>query len=146
MVLRRPVKYNPDKRDFVLTENNLKNMLSTLPSGKSLPSKMDLGANDLFETQSDLSKTESQISYGNRVSQFGFTDMFGQTKKTQAPIQTVSQPSKQKEMFYEEETKQDTRPKQSAGAGSKANQNSLASKQGSSLLSGVDDDFSQFNV
>lgn len=25
MVLRRPVKYNPDKRDFVLTENALSN-------------------------------------------------------------------------------------------------------------------------
>lgn len=27
-----------------------------------------------------MSKTESQISYGNRISQFGFTDMFGQSK------------------------------------------------------------------
>ena len=34
-------------------------------------------ADDIFETTSDVSKTESQISYGNRVSQFGFTDMFG---------------------------------------------------------------------
>ena len=36
-------------------------------------------ADDIFETTSDVSRTESQISYGNRVSQFGFTDMFGQT-------------------------------------------------------------------
>ena len=35
-------------------------------------------SSDLFETASDYSRTESQISYGNRVSQFGFTDMFGQ--------------------------------------------------------------------
>jgi regulator of nonsense transcripts 1 len=73
MVLRRPVKYNPDKRDFILTENNLSNMLNQLP--KKAGPKID--PNEMFETASDLSKTESQISYGNRVSQFGFTDMFG---------------------------------------------------------------------
>lgn len=38
-------------------------------------------ADDIFETNSDISRTESQISYGNRVSQFGFTDMFGQTRR-----------------------------------------------------------------
>ena len=43
MVLRRPVKYNPDKRDFVLTEGSL----------SQLPSKPGLGKfdnQDLFET------------------------------------------------------------------------------------------------
>lgn len=30
-----------------------------------------------------MSKTESQISYGNRISQFGFTDMFGLGKAQQ---------------------------------------------------------------
>jgi hypothetical protein len=41
-----------------------------------------------FDTRSELSKTESQISYGNRISQFGFTDMFGLGKtSTQAPVQ-----------------------------------------------------------
>jgi len=34
-------------------------------------------ADDIFETNSQSSRTDSQISYGNRVSQFGFTDMFG---------------------------------------------------------------------
>ena len=33
-----------------------------------------------FDARSELSKTESQISYGNRISQFGFTDMFGLSK------------------------------------------------------------------
>jgi hypothetical protein len=53
----------------VLTEQALSNF------DKDKPRKQD---NDVFETSSDISKTESQISYGNRVSQFGFTDMFGQ--------------------------------------------------------------------
>lgn len=39
MVLRRPVKYNPDKRDFVLTES----ALSNFDKGKK-PKE------DLFET------------------------------------------------------------------------------------------------
>ena len=69
IVLRRPVKFNPDKREFVLTEQALSNF------DKDKPRKQD---SDVFETSSDISKTESQISYGNRVSQFGFTDMFGQ--------------------------------------------------------------------
>ena len=30
-----------------------------------------------FDIASEISKTESQISYGNRCSKFGFTDMFG---------------------------------------------------------------------
>ena len=38
-------------------------------------------ADDIFETGSDISKTDSQYSYGNRISQFGFTDMFGQTRR-----------------------------------------------------------------
>jgi hypothetical protein len=64
MVLRRPVKYNPDKRDFVLTESNLNSLSQTNPQKKAMP----LNEDDLFETSSDLSKTESSISYGNRVS------------------------------------------------------------------------------
>ena len=70
MVLRRPVKYNPDKRDFVLTESALSNFEKAQKSTKNIK-------DDLFETQSEVSRTESNISYGNRVSQFGFTDMFG---------------------------------------------------------------------
>ncbi len=70
MVLRRPVKYNPDKRDFVLTESALSNFEKAQKSNKNIK-------DDLFETQSEVSRTESNISYGNRVSQFGFTDMFG---------------------------------------------------------------------
>lgn len=36
-----------------------------------------------FDAQSDISKSESQmsyLSYGNRYSKFGFTDMFGLSK------------------------------------------------------------------
>jgi hypothetical protein len=73
IVLRRPVKYNPDKRDFVLTESALNNFDKSQKTVKQADKN-----DDLFETASDFSKTESQISYGNRVSQFGFTDMFGQ--------------------------------------------------------------------
>jgi len=86
MVLRRPVKYNPDKRDFVLTESVLSNFEKSQKSqvqGLQSQTSAPLTRNDdIFETQSDYSRTESQISYGNRVSQFGFTDMFGQTKQT----------------------------------------------------------------
>jgi len=57
IVLRRAVKYNPDKRDFVLTEN----ALQQLENGKS-------GKRDEFDTRSEVSKTESQLSYGNRIS------------------------------------------------------------------------------
>jgi hypothetical protein len=71
MVLRRPVKYNPDKRDFVLTESTLSTFEKSQKQQKTIK-------DDLYETQSDLSRSESNISYGNRVSQFGFTDMFGQ--------------------------------------------------------------------
>ena len=70
MVLRRPVKYNPDKRDFVLTESALSNFEKAQKSNKNIK-------DDLFETQSEVSRTESNFSFGNRVSQFGFTDMFG---------------------------------------------------------------------
>ena len=31
MVLRRPIKYNPDKRDFVLTESALQNLNASKP-------------------------------------------------------------------------------------------------------------------
>ena len=70
MFLRRPVKYNPDKRDFVLTESALSNFEKAQKSNKNIK-------DDLFETQSEVSRTESNFSFGNRVSQFGFTDMFG---------------------------------------------------------------------
>ena len=71
IVLRRPVKYNPDKRDFILTES----ALSTF-------NKQQKGKKDAvdFDMASDISKSESQISYGNRYSKFGFTDMFGLSK------------------------------------------------------------------
>jgi hypothetical protein len=71
IVLRRPIKYNPDKRDFVLTESALTNF--NLKRGQT-KEVVD------FDLASDISKTESQISYGNRFSKFGFTDMFGLSK------------------------------------------------------------------
>ena len=75
MMLRRPVKYNPDKKDFVLTASNLNQLeKQTQQPAKGAPLST---ADDIFETSSDISRTESQLSYGNRVSQFGFTDMFG---------------------------------------------------------------------
>jgi hypothetical protein len=43
MVLRRPVKYNPDKRDFVLTESALSNFEKAQTSTKNIK-------DDLFET------------------------------------------------------------------------------------------------
>lgn len=76
MVLRRPVKYNPDKRDFVLTESALQTFNQQQKPGKQEKS-ID------FDLQSDLSRTESAISYGNRCSKFGFTDMFGLGKGKQ---------------------------------------------------------------
>jgi regulator of nonsense transcripts 1 len=71
IVLRRPVKYNPDKRDFILTESALTNFNK---QQKTIKNTVD------FDLASDISKTESQISYGNRYSKFGFTDMFGLSK------------------------------------------------------------------
>ena len=71
IVLRRPVKYNPDKRDFVLTESALNNFNK---QHKAIKDTVD------FDLASDISKSESQISYGNRCSKFGFTDMFGLSK------------------------------------------------------------------
>ena len=93
-MLRRPVKYNPDKRDFVLTSGNLSLLdkpqsIEARLGGNTNPNNPGLvqdnlsSADDIFETTSDISRTESQISYGNRVSKFGFTDMFGQSKRTQ---------------------------------------------------------------
>jgi len=38
-------------------------------------------ADDIFETNSEMSRSDSQYSYGNRISQFGFTDMFGQQRR-----------------------------------------------------------------
>ena len=64
IVLRRPVKYNPDKRDFVLTESALK-MLNKHGNDEAT----DTGNLVDFDLQSDISKTESQVShlsYGNR--------------------------------------------------------------------------------
>lgn len=76
MVLRKPVKYNPDKRDFVLTESTLGQFDKTIKNRR---------ADDLFETQSELSKTESEFS---RQSHNAFGDKFGQ--------QTVFKPKKRK--------------------------------------------------
>ena len=70
-MLRRPVKYNPDKRDFMLTESALNIFNKQSKTGKETVD---------FDITSDISKTESQISYGNRYSKFGFTDMFGLSK------------------------------------------------------------------
>jgi len=71
IVLRRPVKYNPDKRDFILTESALSSFNKQKPQHQATVD---------FDIASDISKTESQISYGNRASKFGFTDMFGLSK------------------------------------------------------------------
>lgn len=45
MVLRRPVKYNPDKRDFVLTES----ALSSFDKATTAQSKHAVHTDDLFE-------------------------------------------------------------------------------------------------
>ena len=37
-------------------------------------------AKDELEMESSLCKTESEMTYGNRVSQYGFNDMIGQQK------------------------------------------------------------------
>ena len=48
MVLRKPVKYNPDKRDFVLTEGALASLdKSSKPKVQS------------FDTQSEVSSADS---------------------------------------------------------------------------------------
>lgn len=52
IVLRRPVKFNPDKREFVLTEQALSNFDKEKPQTRKLDS-------DVFETASDISKSES---------------------------------------------------------------------------------------
>uniref|UniRef100_A0A7S3IK35 DNA2/NAM7 helicase-like C-terminal domain-containing protein n=1 Tax=Strombidium inclinatum TaxID=197538 RepID=A0A7S3IK35_9SPIT len=71
IVLKKPIKYNPDKRDFVLTES----ALSNLPDGsKSKAANFDDLASEISDSQA------SQMSYGNRCSKFGFTDMFGLKK------------------------------------------------------------------
>jgi len=49
---------------------------------------------------SDISKTESQISYGNRCSKFGFTDMFG-LKKTGGGPSRASATGKKKSLEEE---------------------------------------------
>lgn len=69
IVLRRPVKYNPDKRDFVLTETALSNFEKSqlqAAGGLSVPSSIRDGKFILntelsieFDTRSELSKTES---------------------------------------------------------------------------------------
>lgn len=61
MVLRRPVKYNPDKRDFVLTESALSTFEKAQKQTKTIKE-------DIYETTSEISRSESNISYGNRVS------------------------------------------------------------------------------
>lgn len=81
IVLRKPVKFNPDKREFVLTESALSNFEKDQKKigGQQMPGK-NKNIGEMFETQSEVSSADSSISYGNRVSQFGFTDMFGQSK------------------------------------------------------------------
>lgn len=79
IVLRRPVKYNPDKRDFLLTETALNNFLKQDGANSSSQKGFD------YDMISDISKTESQISYGHRQSKFGFTDMFGLGKSGDGP-------------------------------------------------------------
>jgi len=55
-----------------------------------------------------VSKSESMISYGNRISQFGFTDMFGMSK-------TAPNALPQKQVQAEEEGKRgDSGQKQGA--------------------------------
>ena len=75
IILRESVKYNADKKAFMLTEANLSN-LDKNKQKKSGVSRIDSD----FDTLSEASKTESQISYGSRVSAYGFTDMFGLSK------------------------------------------------------------------
>jgi len=57
----------------VLTEQALSNFLKQEGKDASNTSKSGID----YDVISDVSKTESQISYGNRYSKFGFTDMFG---------------------------------------------------------------------
>lgn len=77
MILRRPEKYNPEKREFVLTKNNLSALDNVQPGGYPGNYGAMSSASEIFENQSDISQTDSMASYGNRVSQFGFTDYFG---------------------------------------------------------------------
>ena len=51
--MRRPNKYNPDKRDFVLTETALNNFNKQGSTSKVLKEQSD------FDIQSDISKSES---------------------------------------------------------------------------------------
>ena len=64
IVLRRPVKYNPDKRDFVLTETALTNFEKQIGANSNATSQSFLPSvapsiRDEFDTRSELSKTES---------------------------------------------------------------------------------------
>ena len=65
MVLRRPVKYNPDKREFVLNESNLSQLdpKGTSAGGMSATSLSGAGLtgveDDVFDTRSETSRTES---------------------------------------------------------------------------------------
>lgn len=88
MMLKRPTKYNPDKRDFVLNKANLEQLSKQLPTTMKAFDQFAGGAagpmstnDDIFETRSEISRSDSQYSYGNRISQFGFTDMFGQQRR-----------------------------------------------------------------
>ena len=77
IILREPVKYNADKKAFILTETALSNF--DKEKGKKTGLKK---LESDFDTLSEVSKSESQISYGSRVSAYGFTDMFGLSKTT----------------------------------------------------------------
>lgn len=65
MVLRRPVKYNPDKREFVLNESNLSQLDAKSGSAGGISASSLSGSgltgveDDVFDTRSETSKTES---------------------------------------------------------------------------------------
>ena len=55
IVLRRPVKYNPDKREFVLTETALNNFQKAQKGSSSIASSVK----DDLDSRSEVSKSES---------------------------------------------------------------------------------------
>lgn len=71
MVLRRPVKYNPDKREFVLNESNLSQLMESKGTGAGNSAAGGISASslsgtgltgvedDVFDTRSETSRTES---------------------------------------------------------------------------------------
>ena len=141
MMLRRPVKYNPDKRDFVLNSSNLNQLNQAQPVGARIGNDFYSAqgplsnTDDIFETSSDVSRTESQISYGNRVSQFGFTDMFGQAKRTDQSRSMAAQAeqTRQNEEPPEYSRRQNGNGKKGKAAANQKQQKQQATAQGASL-------------